>query len=186
MKNEYIIYNLVLERKPGDYNVIEINSIPNEYCTNDIGSIDSFTSKYTEEELRSLIEKNNLVEPLYLFGTFKIISNLKHNLKALTKEKFDIINDFANTTDELEQSFKDKLYGYFKKVVEKLDNNELYQEYLKQYKFALNTNNYKDVIALINKLPYAKARCIYFMIIDEVNKRQNNKIRKLEKIDDVA
>ena len=100
MENEYIIYNLVLERKPGDYNVIEINSIPDiNKCTNDIGSIDMFTSKFTENELRELIEKYNLVSQDYLVGTFRIISNLKHNLPILTREKFNLITDMP--TDKI-------------------------------------------------------------------------------------
>ena len=182
-----IIYNLVLRRN-GDYNVIEINSIPNIDLSypNEIGAIDTFTSKYSEAELRILVENNNLVAPEYLNGTFKIVSNLKHNLPILTKERFMAIYEFKENIIEIDRSFKDKLYGYYKKIIEKIIPAELFSEYLKNFKLALDINNYKEVLNLIEKIPYAKARSIYFMISDEIDKRKNDKIRKLEKSEEVA
>ena len=51
MKNEKINYYLVLEKRLGDYNIIDINrlDIVTEEISSDILSIDFFTCKFTEE-----------------------------------------------------------------------------------------------------------------------------------------
>ena len=115
MKNEYIIYNLVLELRNGDYNVIEINNISNIHLDypNSIETIDAFTMHFSENELKDLIEKNNMVSIEYLKGNFKIISNLKHRLPILTKEDLKTINEINNGEIELETNLKDKLFIYY-------------------------------------------------------------------------
>lgn len=189
MKNEYIIYNLVLELRNGDYNVIEINNISNinlDY-PNSIETIDAFTMHFSENELKDLIEKNNMVSLEYLKGNFKIISNLKHRLPILTKEDLKTINEINNGEIELETNLKDKLYGYYKKTLEKLADNEAFYERLKKFKEALKINNYNEIFELIKEMPYSKSRSIYVMLCSEITRiKKEDKPRKLEKLDDVA
>ncbi len=187
-KNDIIkntIYNLVLEIRPGDNCIIEINSIPtlDKPINNTISSIDEFTSKYTVLELKRIIEQNNLVESKYLDGSFKVISSLNHHLEALTKEKFDVILEFQNDTNEMEQSLKDKLYGFYKKIIEQFISDNLLENRLKAFKEALKNNNKNEIFRLLGEIPYSKSRSIYFMINDELVSKLN-RARKLEKIDE--
>ncbi len=187
--NGIIIYNLVLELRNGDYNVVEIERIPNANvdCPNSIGEIDAFTMQYSVDELKDLIAKNNLVAPEYLKGTFKIISNMKHKLPAFSKEDYEIINEISGGHLEFENSLKDKLYGYYKKTLEKYIDGDYFYDSLRNFKSALNSNNYHEVFNSINKIPYSNGRAIYLMLSDEIKRRkEEEKIRKLEKLDEVA
>ena len=82
---EEVKYFLVLEKRLGDYNIIDINKLDicKRYVSNDISSIDSFTSMYNEHELRESIIRCNIVNKDYIYGNFKIISDVKHNLRIL-------------------------------------------------------------------------------------------------------
>ena len=87
---EEVKYFLVLEKRLGDYNLIDINrlDICKNIVTNDIASIDVFTCMYTEEEIKASIMRSNIASNDYLNGTLKVISDAKHNLKVLTKDLF--------------------------------------------------------------------------------------------------
>ena len=82
---ENIKYYLVLEKRLGDYSLIDINKLDIcDYNVNyDIASIDTFTSKFTDEEIKASIIRSNMVESGYLEGKLKIISDVKHNLRVL-------------------------------------------------------------------------------------------------------
>ncbi len=183
--NESVKYYLVLENRPGDYNIIEINRIPGyeNYPTGSIEAIDNFTKKYTETELRDLIIENNIVRDEYVNGIFKIISDSKKTLLPLTKERMDVIKDFMASSEEIERPLKDKLYGYYKKILETFLDNDMLNIKLKEFKKALNENNKEDIFFLLGKIPYYKGREIYFMLWKELMVRKESISRTLEKND---
>lgn len=186
---EKINYFLVLERRLGDYNLIDINKLDicDTVVTNEITAIDFFTSRFTEAEIKSAIERSNMAQASYLGGTLKIISDVKHNLKVLTKEMFEVIVSFQRSTELIDRDFKNKLFGVYKKAVEGTFEDEGFiKGMLDRFKLALKNDDKKEIFSIIEELPYTKNRFIYFTMYDEVNKRKDEKLRKLEKLNDAA
>lgn len=186
---EKIGYYLVLEKRLGDYNLIDINKLDicNAVIVNDIAAIDSFTCKFTESELKASIERSNMVQPEYLDGQLKIISDVKHNLRVLTIDVFNGIIEFQNNNEIIDQNYKNKLFGSYKKVVESsFKDTGFIQKMLARFKDALRNNNKNEIFSIIEELPYHKSRVIYLMIYDEEIKRKEERLRKLEKLNDAA
>ena len=186
---EEVKYFLVLEKRLGDYNLVDINrlDICKNFVFNDIASIDMFTCMYTEDEIKASVSRSNIANSDYINGTIKIISDAKHNLKALTKDMFIIIREFQINDVVLDRAFKNKLFGIYKKVVEStFENKSFIQRMLDRFKISLKEGNKENIFSIIEELPYQKSRIIYLNIYDEVMSRRENNLRKLEKIDDVA
>lgn len=182
-----IKYYLVLELRLGDYNLIDINKLDicNDLVDNELLSIDTFTSRFTEEELKSSIERSNTVQPTYLAGTLKIISDAKHNFGVLTKEIVSAVQDFQYDEEDIDQSFKNKIYGAYKKVVEStFEDVSFIDGLLKEFKLKLRNGNKREVFNIIEQLPYNRGRLIYFTIFKEINRRKEERLRKLEKLND--
>ena len=186
---EEVKYFLVLEKRLGDYNLIDINrlDISKSIVTNDIASIDIFTCMYTEEEIKASIARSNIANSDYLNGTLKIVSDVKHNLRVLTKDVFMIIREFQLNDLDLDREFKNKLFGMYKKVIEStFENKSFIQGMLDRFKLALKENDKENIFSIIEELPYNKSRIIYLSIYDQVLLKKNNSLRKLEKLDDAA
>jgi len=186
---EKVNYFLVLEKRLGDYNIIDINKI--DICdtnvNSEIASIDSFTCRYTESEIRSSIIRSNIAHSDYFEGALKIVSDAKHNFKALTKDVFNIVYDFQNNDEEIDRNFKNKLFGIYKKVVEHtFDDKGFIDGLLNRFKDTLKTGSKLEVFKVVEELPYSKSRAIYFAIYEEELKRKEEKLRKLEKLNDAA
>ena len=119
---EKINYYLVLERRLGDYHLVDINhlDICNYPVDNDIAAIDYFTGRFTESEIKGAIERSNMAPASYLDGNLKIISDAKHkhNLRVLTKDIYINVMTFSKSLESLDQDYKNKLYGSYKKTVE--------------------------------------------------------------------
>lgn len=179
-------YFLVLEKRPGDYNLIDITKLDicDTIITTDLGTIDAFTSKYEETEIKASIERSNMAQSEYLSGSLKIISDMHHHLNILTKETFSNIMEFQNSDLEIDKDFKNKLYGYYKKIIETLKDNNFVAYSLDGFKEALRSNNKPEIFRLISELPYAKSRSMYFMIGEEYAKKREENLRKLEKLND--
>ena len=188
---EKINYFLVLEKRLGDYNLIDINKLDicNSFVSNDIASLDNFTSRFTEEEIKASIERSNMAHDSYINGNLKIISDAKHkhNLRVLTKDMFENVMEFENSDELLDQNYKNRLFGIYKKVVENtFEDAGFIKGMLERFKMALKNNNKEEIFNIIEELPYAKSRIIYFSIYDENMRRKEELLRKLEKLDDVA
>lgn len=186
---EKLNYYLVLEKRLGDYNLIDINKLDvcKNFVTNDIAMIDAFTSRFTEAELKASIERSNIIQPDYLEGKLKIISDAKHNLKPLTSDIFNTIVTFQGDTEDIDQNFKNKLFGGYKKIVESIfADTGFIQGLLNRFKIALKKNEKTELFRIIEELPYAKSRMIYFLVYDEELRRKEEKLRKLEKLNDAA
>lgn len=186
---ERIGYYLVLEKRLGDYNLVDINKLDicDSFVSNDIASIDSFTCKYSDSEIKASIERSNTVRTDYLSGNLKIVSDIKHNLKALTKDVFKIIIDFQKNETDIDRDYKNKLYGAYKKVVENTFKDKGFiQGLLNNFKESLKGNDKNEIFKIIEELPYSKSRTIYFSIYGEEIRRNQELLRKLEKLNDAA
>lgn len=186
---EKVNYFLVLEKRLGDYNIIDINKLDicNKYVGTDLAMIDAFTSLYTENELKDSITRSNMASPNYLDGRLRIISDVKHNFGVLSKEKFNLIVEFQNSIEEIEGILKNKLYGMYKKVVESLfEDKGFIKGMLDRFNMALKENKKETVFKIIEELPYHKGRLIYFTVYEEKVKIKKENLRKLEKLNDVA
>ena len=184
-----IKYYLVLEKRLGDYSVIDINKLDicEFFVSNDLASIDTFTSKFTESEIRDSIKRSNMAKEDYLLGNLKIISDVKHNFKILSKEIFDVIVEFQNNDLVIDGVFKSKLFGSYKKIVEKtFDDSGFIKTMLDRFKDTLKNGSKIEIFKIIEELPYQRSRLIYFTIYEEIRKRNIENIRKLERMNDVA
>ena len=187
MKDEKINYYLVLEKRLGDYNIIDINrlDIVTKEISNDILSIDFFTCEFTKEEIMESIIRSNMARPEYLDGRLRIISDArhKHNLTVLTKDVHQDIMNFQTDDEEINQDFKNKLFGAYKKIVESsFTDPDFIKRMLERFKVALKTGTKKDIFKLIGELPYQKSRNIYISIYKMLNK-ENHFEKNEEKTD---
>jgi len=186
---EKINYYLVIEKRLGDNNLVDINKLDicDTFVGNDIADIDTFTSRFTVEEIKDSIIRSNIVQNDYLDGTLKVISDAKHNLPILSKDTFLSIIDFQNSGLEMENNFKNKLFGTYKKIVEQLfTDTDFIKTMLERFKEVLRNNNKEEMFKYIAELPYYKGRMIYFIIFDEIQRKKEENLRKLEKLNDVA
>ena len=89
-------YHLVLEARPGDFMPVDIKLIcedaPYNYKT--IEEIDSFTKKYSEEEIMIMITDSNIVPFNYLEGKLQIINDNKYRYEVLYKTTSFSIDTF--------------------------------------------------------------------------------------------
>lgn len=178
-------YYLVLEKRPGDYELVDINKldINNQFVLNDIAAIDTFTMKFTELELRDAISRSNMVNQDYLYGKLRIISDVKHNLSVITKEVYERVINFNNDTLEIDRDFKNKLFGIYKKIIEKsFNDSDFIKGMLDRFKKCLKEENKKEFMKIIEELPYAKSRIIYIAISMEEERKKDLNLKKLEKL----
>ena len=153
------VYHLVLELKPGDFMPIDINILlnnNNNYFS--IEQIDSFTKKYTNEELLELIEKSNIVPKEYLNGKLHIINNKKYRFEVLYKDtNFSFDNFFIN-------NIKDK------QKMNKFIN--IYLKYSKEnsntLKDAINNEDVYSILSLLFMLSYEEVRNIYTYMLNNI------------------
>ncbi len=189
LDNGNVGYYLVLEKRPGDYNLIDINKLDicAQYVPNDIVSIDAFTSNFSENELREAVKRSNMVQDDYIVGSLRIISDLKHNLAILTKDDYLNVINYQEVSEEIDQNLKNKIFGMYKKIVESVFTDpDFIRGLLDRFKEVLRNNSKEAMFQMILELPYHKSRSIYLTIASEVQKRNLEKLRKLEKLSDVA
>ncbi len=161
-----IRFYLVLQKRLGDYNVINIPELDiyknEEYNT--LSQIDTFTSKYTKEELIESIKRGNLVREEYLSGDLRVISEYKHNFDILTREEFDIISEFPSMLIS-DKQLLNNIYNIYKSNIEKvLTDKMMIDKFLSLFRKSLNENDFVRSMELIEQLPYLRARSVYFYL----------------------
>ena len=185
---EEIKYFLVLEKRLGDYNIIDINKLDicTYHVTNTVSSIDLFTSMFTEVELKSSIERSNIVSLSYLNSNLKIVSEKKHNFRVLTKDMFNIIKEFQIDDMEFDRDFKNKIFGLYRKIVDGIfSDKDFIKVMLDRFKELLKNGNKSEIFKVIEELPYNKSRIIYLCVYDEVINRKEEIRRLNEKLSDM-
>lgn len=161
-----IKFFLVLQKRLGDYNVVDITALDiyDGSLVFALPEIDSFTCKYTEKEIRESIEKSNIVQKDYLNGELRVISEYKHNFAILTKDEFEVINEFRYYLITDKQKLN-SIYNIYKNNLESvLKDRDMIKKFLELFKESLNNNDFARSMELIEQLPYIKARNVYFYI----------------------
>lgn len=153
-------YHLVLEYLPGDFMPVDISILLNndseDYSRLEI--IDSFTKKYTKNEVYEMINEANIVPSKYLEGELEVINDRKYRYKAI----------FKDTSFSLDLFFSQNISN--KRMMNKFLN--IYLKYSKEkdaMQEALDTENVYEVLNLIFNLPYERVRNIYTYMLDNLN-----------------
>ena len=208
---EKAVFCLVLEKQKGDYKIVDINElikiigIPFGYVNSDEISIDSFTKLFTENELRDVIKRSNIIPEDYLQGSLRIVSNMHHRLPVITKDKFTEYFKIRNNEENFDINLKNKILSRYHKILEmKFKDTDFINGLLERANEALKTNNKSELFRLIEmpELDYHYIRPIYITIMDDIEEHKNttkeierldtihsaeyNNILKLEKLNDVA
>lgn len=161
-----IKFYLVLQKRLGDYNLVDIRALDiyDGSNTSTLAEIDLFTCKFTEIDLRNSIERSNIVQPDYLSGDLRVVSEYKHNFPILTKDIFEKISEFRNMLIVDKQKLN-SIYNIYKNNLESvLTDKDMIKKFLDLFKKSLNDNDFKRSMELIDQLPYLKARNVYFYI----------------------
>ncbi len=184
---EDIKYFLTLEKRLGDYIIIDINrlDICDHFVGNEISAIDFFTCSYTEVEIKEAIRRSNITNDEYLASNLKIISDKKHNLPVITKYDYDLFKKFQISEEDIDRDLKNKIFGIYKKTIETtFEDKSFIKGLLDRFKEALKYNQKKEVFSILEEIPYQRSRQIYLSIIENLKIREQNNLRKLEKLDD--
>lgn len=146
-------YHLVLETRPGDFMPIDIKLIYADasYNYKAIEEIDSFTKKFTKEEIMIMITDSNTVPFEYLKGDLKVINDNKYRYDVLYK-----------TTDFSLDTFFER-YISDKQMMNKFLNVYLKSKDIKkdEMKEAILNKNIEMVLKLLFELSYLDVRNIY-------------------------
>lgn len=185
-----INFYLVIQKRPGEYIYIDINSldISDGTVQKDLKSIDYFTSKYSLQELRDSVIRSNMVD---LDGELRIVSDARrrHNLPVYTRDIYNDLFPIVTGVNEMDHVLKGRIHDAFYNVVKNIfDDEGFIKNILKRFKEALDNNCINEVFNLINELPYDKARNIYFVIYRVISNRKNNinESQKLQRLNNAA
>lgn len=153
-------YHLVLEYLPGDFMPIDINVLLNsdETSYTSLDTIDSFTKKYTIDELYDMIKESNIVPDQYLKGDLQIINNRKYRYKVISRDtNFSLDLFFSKNISNK------RLMNKFLNIYLKYDKNK------DDMQKALDNENIYEVLNLIFALPYENVRNIYCYMLENTN-----------------
>lgn len=148
-------YYLVLEYLPGDFMTVDINVINqdnNNYYL--IQNIDQFTTQYSEEEIKNLISKANIVPDRYLNGKLHIINENKYRFPILTKDCNFSLDKFI-----LENIDDKQVMNKFINVFRKYDKNNF-----ENINNAIKKRDITKIINILFSLPYESIRGIYIYL----------------------
>ena len=153
-------YHLVLENRPNDFMPIDISIISNDksYGFKSIEEIDSFTKKYSKEDIMMMISDNNIVPYDYLSGKLKIINDNKYRYDVLYKTTTFSLDDFFANNINNKQIMNKFLNIYLKSSKASADN----------MKKAIKKQDLSKILDLVFKLPYLDVRNIYTYLVANI------------------
>ncbi len=155
MENKYY---LAVEIKPNNYFPINLGelSIAKDVVNYDILSLDNFTLKFREEEIRKAIIDDNLLDiddkmPLVVIYYEK---NDVRKTDVLTKDKLYDLKGFIKDNFN-DKNFRNKIYNFLNNKVDgELDGLK-------------NPVNEEEYMRVINSLPYMVRRKLYFYLYEK-------------------
>ena len=168
-----IVYYLALEQRPGDYKIIDINSLNlvNYYISNSLNAIDNFTVRFSTDDIKNAIKKSNIEVGTYIYGTLKVISNKKHNFKIIDKDIFEVIRAFQYSKEPISNELKNIIYGLFRKIIDNEFEENLFKKgMLTKFKDAIDLNDKEKMFKIMEELPYVRSRTIYLGIYETISK----------------
>ncbi len=149
-------YFLVLEKRPKDFMPINIGILTKDDLHNytSLQSIDDFTRKYLEEDIKKMIKDNNLVTEDYLEGKLWVINENKYRYKLFTKDVNMSLDTFL-----LENIDNKQIMNKFTNIYLKYSNDNI--ERLKE---AIKNKEVNVILQILFTLDYEKIRNIYFYL----------------------
>ena len=153
-------YHLVLENRPNDFMPIDIGIISKDksYGFKSIEEIDSFTKKYSKEDIMVMISDNNIVPYDYLSGNLRIINDNKYRYDVLYKTTTFSLDDFFASNITNKQIMNRFLNIYLKSNKANADN----------MKKAIKEQDLSKILDLVFKLPYLDVRNIYTYLVANI------------------
>ncbi len=154
MENKYY---LAIETNHHSYFPINLQELKINYNLNDLKDLDTFTIKYTKQEIIDSIKKANLIE---VNNQEDIVVILKENnnirkLPILTKDNsFDFLKYLE---DNYSKDLKNKVINFL--------NNKTDNKYIIELK---EVNNLEEFLNIINSLPYIILRKLYFYLNEKL------------------
>jgi len=149
-------YYLAVETKPNNYFPIDLLnlSISNFKTIESLELLDAFTSKFTEEEIMNAIIEANLLEvnknmPIILIYNEK---NVIRKVPVLTKDNYYDMWEYIKNNYQ-DKNFLNKLYNFL--------NNKVDKDLIKDLK---KVEEFKELLKIINELPYKIQRKLYFYL----------------------
>ena len=184
MENNYF---LALTLRKGDYKLIDISKLVISQYQNITGlaAIDSFTKRFTEEEIINSIKEANIVDKKYLKGKLVIQDNNQHKPSQVLSK--DYIKDFDLITFLITHIDNKQIMN---NIIYKLSILEPNKIIIENIKLCLKA---KDIVSAINiiiyKINYNIQRKFMLYLID-LNEKENikkgNKNKKVLLKDKVA
>jgi hypothetical protein len=153
-------YHLVLEYRPNDFMPIDIGIISKDksYGFKSIEEIDSFTKKYSKEDIMVMISDNNIVPYDYLSGNLRIINDNKYRYDVLYNTTTFSLDDFFASNITNKQIMNKFLNIYLKSNKANADN----------MKKAIKEQDLSKILDLVFKLPYLDVRNIYTYLVANI------------------
>ncbi len=151
-------YYLAIETKPNNYfpiNLLDLN-IANRFNTTKLAELDSFTRKYTKNEIIASIKSANLLEvtsdmPLIVIYSEK--GSMRKSPALLKDNDYDMWDllekNFNNKT------FTNKIHNFLKNKIDEYTLNKI-----------KNAKDSQEFIYAINEMPYIVERKLYFYLYE--------------------
>lgn len=119
-------------------------------------SIDAFTSRYTNDELMSIIRNSNILSEEYLNGELNVIDNRNHKFPVILSDtflEFDIVKFISANIED--KALMNKIYNIYNRECKNIPgiNAEEFNE-------DINNKNAKSIIFRLYFLPYYNFRII--------------------------
>lgn len=151
-------YYLAIETKPNNYFPINLSdlNIANHFNTTKLAELDSFTRKYTKNEIMNSIKSANLLDvtndmPLIVIYSEK--GSMRKSPALLKDNDYDmwalLENNFNN------KSFTNKIHNFLKNKIDEYTLNNI-----------KNAKNSQEFIYAINEMPYIVERKLYFYLYE--------------------
>ncbi len=183
---------IAFEERPNSYKPIDLCNLEifkGYYLDGTLKSIDAFTSKFSEEEIKEAIKNSNTVI-LDHYDVPLVVVYKNHSLPIITNQNItylDISNIFHDSFDnkELANKLKNKIQSVMKKYMLNYISEEGIQDLLKNFGLAINTRNSSYLEYLFNNLSYEGQRELVFYFYEMNKAKENNQILQRKNNDEV-
>ena len=180
-------FALVLESRPNSFDTI--NWQENNVCS--LKEIDSFTSKYSEEDFRNFLVENDFIDEVDMYAPLQIIYNdngvRRLNNGLLYKDEYNY--NMILFIEEFIQNNPNDLND----LVQKIKNDRLISNYAKELIFTVFDNRklpfdeLKVILDELNDCYYEDKRSIYLYVkrLLEIRLEKQNKLILNKKSDEM-
>ncbi len=146
-------YHLVLEARPGDFMPVDINIISQDktHRYDTIEEIDSYTKRFSLDEIMTMISDSNIVPFKYLDGKLHVINDNKYRYPVLLRTTDFSLDTFL--TNHIEDK---QIMNKFLNIYLKTSNSQK-----EKMKSAIAECSISKILHLLFELSYLDVRNIY-------------------------